>query len=82
MIGTYWLRWVGIVYENDHLIQDMKEKMNMADAKDQESSDESEIDTARQNQMAQASATKAQLLAQNAESYKLSIPTILEPSSS
>lgn len=63
-------------------IQDMKEKMNMADAKDQESSDESEIDTARQNQMAQASATKAQLLAQNAESYKLSIPTILEPSSS
>ena len=45
MIGTYWLRWIGIVNENDHLIQDMKEKMNMADAKDQESSDESEIDT-------------------------------------
>ena len=63
-------------------IQSMKEKMNMADEKDQDSSEESEIDTARQNQMAQASATKAQLLAQNAESYKLSIPTILEPSSS
>ena len=51
----------------------------MADAKDQDSSEESEIDTARQIQQLKAQAAKA---AQKAGEDHLSIPTNLEPSSS